>query len=155
MVAERRQFEGVIPLETMSRLRDSLADVDGACRFSLEFGRDALQVAYVALTAEVDLPLMCQRSLERFLLPVQVTQRLGLIAEEVEEAALPPGYEPLLTPRDGQLCLVDMVEDELLLALPVVPVAPATGPVQREWPPTQQERQTVSPFSVLTELKKK
>ena len=45
------------------------------------------------------------------------------IEDESEEAALPPGYEPLLI-ADGQVNLADVIEDELILALPVVPLKP-------------------------------
>ena len=58
-------------------------------RFALEFDRDALQVPYVELRIEAALPLECQRSLQRFLHPVQMVQRLGLIRDEADEAGLP------------------------------------------------------------------
>ena len=45
------------------------------------------------------------------------------IEDESEEAALPQGYEPLLI-ADGQVNLADVIEDELILALPVVPLKP-------------------------------
>ena len=35
------------------------------------------------------LPLICQRGLERFELPVHIDTRLGLIAREADEAGLP------------------------------------------------------------------
>jgi uncharacterized protein len=57
-------------------------------------------------------------------LTVEIDTRLGLIVEESEEAALPPGYEALLVEQDGKLSLVATIEDELLLALPLVPVNP-------------------------------
>ena len=154
MVAAGRQFEGRIPLSAMARLEGSLADTEGTCRYALEFGRDALQVAYVELSIEAGLPLVCQRSLERFLFPVKTVQRLGLIRDEAEEAALPPGYEPLLVREDGQLRPLDLVEDELVLALPVVPVAPDSDPVERTWSASEEEQQAASPFAALASLKK-
>ncbi|MBN8225601.1 MAG: DUF177 domain-containing protein [Xanthomonadales bacterium] len=154
MVAARRQFEGRMPLSAMGRLGGSLADTEGECRYALEFGRDALQVPYVELSIEAGLPLVCQRSLERFVFPVQTVQRLGLIRDEAEEAALPPGYEPLLLAEDGQLRPAELVEDELVLALPVVPVAPGSEPVERAWSAGEEELQAASPFAALASLKK-
>ncbi|HEU4814313.1 MAG TPA: DUF177 domain-containing protein, partial [Xanthomonadaceae bacterium] len=95
MVAARRGFEGRLPLSAFERLRDSLCDAEGEVRFALDFDRDALQVSYVELRIEAQLPLECQRSLRRFELPVRLVQRLGLIRDEAEEAGLPEGYEPL------------------------------------------------------------
>lgn len=153
-VQARRVFEGTLPLASMQRLRGSLADDDGEARYSIEFGKDDLGVAYLALRVEAGLPLVCQRTLDTFVHRVAIDQRLGLIAREDEEASLPEGYEPLLVP-DGQLALADVVEDELILALPVVPLKPG---VPLEWKDAAagdaagEERP--SPFAVLGALKK-
>ncbi|WP_147651849.1 YceD family protein [Vulcaniibacterium gelatinicum] len=154
MVAARRGFEGVLPLAAMTRLRGSLVDAEGSVRVRIEFGRDALQVAYVELRIEAELPLECQRSLQRFLHPVALVQRLGLIRDEAEEAALPPGYEALLVPEDGMLQPAELVEDELILVVPVVPVAPGTEAVERDWPAGVAEQAAASPFAALAALKK-
>ena len=155
MVAARRQFEGRVPLSALSRLEGSLADAEGECGFTLEFGQDALQVPFIELTLDAGLPLVCQRSLERFVFPVQTVQRLGLTRDEADEAALPPGYEALLVPEDGMLRPLDLVEDELVMALPVVPVAPDSEPVDRTWSASEEEQQAASPFAALAALKKK
>ena len=155
MVAAGRQFEGRLPLSAMSRLGGSLADLEGECRYALEFGQDGLQVPYVELSIDAGLPLVCQRSLERFVFPVRSVQRLGLIRDEADEAALPEGYEALLVPEDGLLRPAELVEDELLLALPVVPLAPGSEPVERTWSAGEEELQAASPFAALASLKKK
>ena len=144
-----------MPLSAMSRLGASLADTAGECSFVLEFGHDPLQVPFVELSIDTGLPLVCQRSLERFVFPVKTVQRLGLIRDESEEAALPPGYEPLLVPEDGLLRPVELVEDELVLALPVVPLAPDSAPVEQTWSAGEEEMQAASPFAALVSLKKK
>ncbi|MEA9865748.1 DUF177 domain-containing protein [Xanthomonas campestris pv. campestris] len=155
MVAARRRFDGRIPLSAMTRLQGSLVDTEGECVYSLQFDQDdLLKVAYVELSIDVALPLECQRSLQRFLYPVQIRQRLGLIRDEADEAALPPDYEALLVPDDGMLRAVDLVEDELVLAVPVVPMAPGSEAVEAEWVPTQEEQGKASPFAALAALKK-
>ena len=155
MVAARREFEGRIPLATMTRLRDSLLQPDGDVRYQLAFGTDALRLPFAELRIDAELPLECQRSLQRFLLPVRLVQRLGLIRDEADEAALPPGYEPLLVPADGMLRPAELVEDELILALPVVPVSPEAEAVTREFAPTAEEVAKASPFAGLAGLKTK
>lgn len=155
MVAARRRFDGRIPLSAMTRLQGSLVDTEGECVYSLQFDQDALlKVAYVELSIDVELPLACQRTLQRFLYPVQVRQRLGLIRDEDEEAALPPDYEALLVPDDGMLRAMDLVEDELVLSVPVVPMAPGSEAVEAEWVPSQEEQDKASPFAALAALKK-
>jgi uncharacterized protein len=159
MVAARRGFEGRLPLAAMTRLRDSLCLERGSgdtdqVRFSLDFDRDSLQIPYVELRIEAALPLECQRSLRRFELPVQVVQRLGLLRDEADEASLPEGYEPLLVPEDGLLRPAELVEDELILAMPVLAVAPGTEAMERDWPAGEEEQRKASPFATLASLKR-
>ncbi|ACA12157.1 YceD family protein [Xylella fastidiosa] len=154
-VAARGRFGGQIPLNKMQRLRDALLDSEGECAYLLEFGYDEeLRAAYVALTVEAQLPLECQRSLRRFLFPVRVVQRIGLIRSEAEESTLPPDYEVFLVPSDAVLRPADLVEDELLLAIPLVPVAPDTEAVETKWPPIDLETNKINPFAVLASFKK-
>jgi uncharacterized protein len=154
MVAARRGVEGRLPLSALTRLEGSLLDTKGEVRFALDFDRDSLQVPYVELRIDAELPLVCQRSMDRFLLPVRIVQRLGLIRDEADEAALPEGYEPLLVPDDGELRTAELVEDELILAVPVVPVKPGSEAVERDWPATQVEQERANPFAALSALKK-
>lgn len=168
MVTARYGFEGVLPLSSMSRLSDLLYDggqgADGQVRYAIQFDRDELQVAYVELQIDVALPLLCQRTLQRFEQPVHVLQRLALLQDpgnagadasmEALEAALPPDYEPLLLPVDGMLDPVALIEDELILAVPVVPVSPGSHPQARDWPVSKEEEAKANPFAALAQLKK-
>jgi uncharacterized protein len=155
MVAARREFKGRVALAALPRLRDALMDAQGDVSFALGFDSDAMQVPHLELRIEAELPLQCQRSLQRFLFPVLLEQRLGLIRDEDDEAGLPEGYEPLLVAADGMLRPLDLVEDELILALPVVPVQPGSEAVERDWPVSAEEEARVNPFAGLAALKKK
>ena len=159
MVSARRLFEGTLPIAAMSRLREALAGTDGVVHFELDFGRDSLGTDYVHVRAQASLTLTCQRTLEPFVLPVEVDTRLGLIKSERDEAGLPPDCEPLLVPEDGRLNPADVIEDELLLVLPLVPVNPdsslpdeVTGHAPED--DSTGEGRSENPFAVLRELKK-
>ena len=154
MVAAQREFAGRIPLAAMTRLRDSLLEPEGDARYVLAFGTDALKLPFAELRIEADLPLECQSSLQRFVLPVRLVQRLGLIREEADEAALPEEYEALLVEADGMLKPAELVEDELILAMPVVPVSPDAEVVEREFVPSAEETAQANPFAALAGLKK-
>lgn len=159
MVSARREFSGRLPLSALPRLREALVDDEGEVAYTLSFDRDALQVPYVELGIEATLPLLCQRTLQAFGFPVSLVQRLGLVragddGEEAAEAALPPGYEALPVGEDGAIRPVDLVEDELILAVPVVPVSPGSERVERDWPVSADEAAKASPFAALSALKK-
>ena len=153
MVAAKRLFDGRLPLSGMPRLRPVLADAEGDCRFEVEFGVDAMGMRYVEVRAEAELPLLCQRTLERFLHPVRIDQRLGLITDESQEAALPEGVEPLLLDASGELNPAGLVEDELILAVPVVPIDPDSAEIEAKWPDEAEEEEKPNPFAALAALK--
>jgi len=157
MASARRILEGRLPLSALPRLCSALFDRQGEVCFRLSFDREALAGAYVELALETRLPLQCQRSLRRFEFPVQLRQRLGLIRDEAEEAGLLPGYEPLLVPENGELRAADVIEDELILAIPVVPMDPDAAPEHQDWPPPSSapEPQRPHPFAALAALKQK
>jgi uncharacterized protein len=159
MVTARRSFEGTLPIAALTRLRGMLAGDVGVVEYELDFGRDSLGISYVDVRVRASLIVTCQRSLEPFALPVTVDTRLGLIKLERDEAALPPEYEPLLVAEDGRLSPADVIEDELLLALPLVPVNPESSlpdevtSHELEEDISDQGR-SENPFAVLRELKK-
>lgn len=158
MVSARRSFQGSLPIAAMRRLCEVLADDAGLATYELDFGRDEYGTAYVDVRVQAPLWLVCQRTLEPFVMPVTVNSRLGLIRSERDESALPAECEPLLVAEDDKLSPIDVIEDELLLALPLVPVNPdselpeeVTRPPEEEAPPVERPD---NPFAVLRELKK-
>ena len=148
-----------MPVARLARLCGALAGDEGEVGFRLDFGRDELGTDYVDVHAQAPLTMICQRTLEPFVLTVTVDSRLGLIRQERDEAGLPPGCEPLLVAEDGRLDPADVIEDELLLALPLVPVNPDSSLpdalVGRGEPESgEAESRENNPFAVLRELKK-
>jgi uncharacterized protein len=55
---------------------------------------------------------------------------------------------------DGMLQPAVLVEDELILALPVVPVSPDAEAVERDFAPTVEEIAQANPFAALSGWKK-
>jgi uncharacterized protein len=163
MVASGRVFEGQLPLASMTRLADSLADTTGDVAYAIEFGKDDFGISFIDVRVDARLPMICQRSLERFEQPVSIEQRLGLIASERDEAGLPEGYEPVLLDGSADLRLATLIEDELILALPVVPLkdgADDDSPLQtwstasaEELEELEAEAEKPNPFAALATLK--
>lgn len=154
MVQGGRVFEGTVPLRQFERLQDLLASAEGAVVYRVEFGIDEFDVAFVDIHVDTGLSLVCQRTMNVFVQPCSINQRLGLLRDEREENALPEGYEPLLV-TDGQLHIKDVLEDELILALPLVPLSP--GAPLEQVPVTAgsapDDDQAPNPFAALGQLK--
>jgi len=136
----KRAFQGTMPLKWMRRLATLLAPADpgdageagagGAeATFRARFAHDEQGVVTITLDVVADLPLVCQRSMLPYREHVERHSLLGVIGNAAEEARLPEHYEPVLA-EHGRLALLDLVEDELLLAVPQVPRNPAVAEVR-------------------------
>ncbi|MGM0592984.1 MAG: YceD family protein [Pseudomonadota bacterium] len=119
MAETRRLLQGRFALAEMARLGESLLSSDGDVAVSLEFGIDEEGIRYLRGTLQTVLPLECQRCLEKLNQVIDTAFALALVQSTTEAEALPSHYEPLQV--DNQpLFLRDVIEDELLLALPIV-----------------------------------
>lgn len=157
-VAARCSFEGSLPVATLKRLCEALAGTAGDVHYRVDFGTDMIGTQYVDVDVQAPLTLLCQRTLEPFVSPLTVQTRLGLIRHERDEAGLPPGCEPLLVAADGRLHPADVIEDELLLALPLVPVNPDSrlpdAVLAEAEVDDAADEPRENPFAVLREMKK-
>ncbi len=158
VVAGRGRYSGELPMRRLPRLMEALDEVGpeevGSCRYRLDFDSDPLVGPFVEVMVEATLPLSCRRSLERFTFPVTVRQRLGVLRDERDEAALPAGYEPLLIDPSGMVRPEALIEDELLLAIPTMPVKPDSAPATVDFSPSPEEIAGAHPFAVLAGLKR-
>lgn len=154
MVANQRRFEGSLPLAQMPRLAGVLADAEGDCRYVVEFYRDPLKLDVMHIQLNTVFHLICQRTLERFALPVEIDQRLGLISDEAQEASLPEDMEAVMIEGHGEVSPAQLIEDELLLAVPLVPVNPDASDLDPKWSGDEAvEEEKSSPFAALKALK--
>jgi uncharacterized protein len=113
-------LQGRLPVKSLPRLTAALASDAGEVELKLEVGLDPARRVVVSGRMDAELELQCQRCLEPVKLKVHAEPHLAWVKSDEQVAALPDGYEPLLS-ADGQVALRELVSDELLLALPLVP----------------------------------
>lgn len=154
MVQARREFRGALPVAALTRLRESLAEPTGEVVYAITFGADDFGTDWVRVELDTELTLTCQRLLRPFQWPLSIVQQLGLIKDEAGESALPEGFEPLLV-EDGHLNLKVVIEDELILALPVVALSPGAPIDSLELTRSSgiEDDAVPHPFAVLGQLK--
>ena len=113
---------------------------------------------WLHLEADAAVPLTCQRCLARVDVPVTVDRAFRFVADEDTAAAEDEASEEdvLVQSRDFDLCA--LVEDELLLALPLVPMHEACPtPVKlsaRDAAFDEAEAADPGPFAALERLRR-
>lgn len=149
LVDKRCSFKGALPLTAMPRLRDVLMTSDGEARFELSFGKEG-QVAAVLGGVEAELELQCQCCLEPIRLRLSNQVRLGIVRSIAEADLLPESFEPLLL-EEETMRLADIVQDELLLAIPLIPQHVQCGRLPTEAGKPVGKR--ANPFAALADFK--
>lgn len=153
----RASLAGPIPLKQLQRLLPSLASDSGEIEVVLNFDIDELGVPFMQGELKTELQLICQRCLEPYTFPVNQQSILAWVRTEQEAERLPLRYEAYLV-ETNPLVLNDVIEDELLLSLPQIPMHDETECTASKWihqPPQdeQPEDTKANPFSVLAKLK--
>lgn len=112
-------FAGRVPNRALRRLAASLASEQGDVSAELQFGHDPVRRPMVRGWAKTELMLECQRCLEVYRQSLSVEFNLVLVQGEAEAEQLADEYEPLLMDQE-QIRTAELIEDELMLALPIV-----------------------------------
>jgi len=146
-----RSFRGEVPVSKLERLLPSLSSADGVFKVQLDFRLDERCIRTLKGTIEGTVSLVCQRCLKALRFPLDLGFRLGIVTSETDIDQLPDGYEPLLVSGEP-LRTFDVVEDEIMLALPAFPIHEGgqTCVMAYENPPLPVKD---NPFSILEKLK--
>ncbi len=118
LVEREGRLWGQLSLARMERLAASLSDREGAVFIDVCFQRDeqGRDVAVGHVTAR--LPVRCQRCLEA--MEIAIATALRVVFTDAQGEAPPDGYDAVPLVGDT-ISLSDLVEDELMLALPMAP----------------------------------
>jgi DUF177 domain-containing protein len=144
-----------VPLAELPRLRSRIAGVGGRVHGSARFARRS-GFAVVELVLAGKATLQCQRCMRPMEMILDSTTEVALILAEADAAEVPEDLEPVLA-REGRTSIGELVEEELLLALPIVPLheqlrecaVPASAPLLTGEEP---EHVTQRPFAGLGDL---
>ncbi|MBI1943631.1 MAG: DUF177 domain-containing protein [Betaproteobacteria bacterium] len=142
------KLQGVWPVADFPRLRDALHADAGSLRYEIEGVPEEQGRPTLRLRVDGALQLVCQRCLGALELPLRIDVSLQLAATQAEIDAEPlaaEGPERIVAGRE--MPVHDLIEDELLLAIPIAPRHERCG--GRE---AVAARATNSPFAGLRGL---
>jgi uncharacterized protein len=114
--------EGKLPLSSFPRLQDLLVSDAGDVTYALRGVRDERGRPSLQLSVQATLQLRCQRCLGPLTHEVHAAQLLVLAASQAEIDADPASVDaPDRVLAGKEMAVRDLVEDELILALPYAP----------------------------------
>ncbi len=147
---EARSKAGRVPISALPRVAQSVLETEGELVFTLEGYRNQDGKRFLLLKASVELVLCCQRCLEPMSHSVLIDSRLWL----VPKGQLIPDEELDFDEFDAievdaQLDVLQLLEDECLLTLPMAPRHLSCEGIR-----PKDGADAFSPFSGLAVLKK-
>ncbi len=160
-------ISGTVKLAVLPRLADVLHSTNGDVQYQLEFYSGEKKRPKIKGFVRAELILTCQRCLGPVVLPVDSMLNLAVIEVPEEAELLSEECDPVWV-EDGQIQLLDLVEEELLLAVPQVARHSLGGcsealmeeyVTQEEFQPEAADKvdsvlDEENPFAVLAGLKK-
>lgn len=117
-----QQLRGSVDVAALKRLEDVLYDSRGRLDYALQGSFDERNRPQIEVSVQGSLHLQCQRCLGLLEYEVGVSSVLLVLAREeqadetLEDPDAPDAIEP-----DPALAVVDLVEEEVLLSLPLAP----------------------------------
>jgi uncharacterized protein len=150
-------ISGVIAVKEMEELSSMLVDSDVDVVADLKFSRDELRIRTISGKAKVSVKMQCQRCLDPVSFDVEAELNLAISYNEEKAQTLPKYYEPLIVEGD-ELELLPLIEQELILNLPIVSYHSDCS-IQTSFGDANtadiEKAEKPNPFSVLASLKDK
>ncbi len=153
---QRAHIAGFVEFAQLSRLDGVLSAPEGQVAVDIQFAVDEQHRKVLSGRIVASVPLTCQRCLGTMMWPLDNRFELALVWDEEQAAQLPRTLDPVLV-EDTELDVFSVVEDEILLALPLVAhhevgtcfAPPVSNPVVQ----VETVRDKKNPFQVLASLK--
>ena len=154
-----RQIEGDLAIQDMPRIVDLTPNPETKLHVTMSFSTSSLQFPLVKGTIRGQVVQTCQRCLGDVVVEIDQPFELLLVSPDSVELAAQEGHE--LFEFAGQfISTIELIEDETILALPIVPKHESIDqcdPVAKKWiaekehEPAEIKRE--NPFSALKNLK--
>lgn len=152
LTAKGRIFQGTLAPGDLPRVADLVASPEGELAYTITARLDGQRRKIVSCIIKGFASLTCQTTLEPFRYGIEVDDRLVLVDDEAGLPAIEAeGDDEDFMVADGPVDIRDLIEDAVILALPMIPRKPgleAPNAKSREAEPAKE-----SPFAALRSLK--
>ena len=148
-------IQGQYAIPDLQRLVDLLHDQTGHVFFQLVFNHDEdRNQVFIRGKVKAQVNIVCQRCLGLLQYTIDSPVYLGVVRDDAGASKLPAGCEPLFL--DGESAsLLAMIEDEILLALPITAMHKEDECDATEFLAELQHQSSNNPFAILKKLEDK
>ena len=155
---KRSDYQGVMDARSMVRLNDSVEEILDDVAVDLRFEIDAQGLTFFHGNLSTRVSLECQRSNQPFDYTIDQSFCFTPISEGQSIDDIPEAYDPVELNEHGEINLLELLEDELILSLPIVPKRPeedcSVAKDGLSFGEIEPEDKQPNPFAVLKELKR-
>lgn len=154
------ELHGTVTLQRLPEFRNSLASDQAEITAEMHFAVDKAGYRLIVGKVDASVEVTCERCLQPVAIRLQDDISLAVVDSEQEAAGLKPDLDPWICP-DIRLQLAPVIEEQLLLSLPIVSYHPegqcarqlayTAGSLQSDDDSGQPAKS--NPFAVLEQLK--
>ncbi|MCG7496989.1 23S rRNA accumulation protein YceD [Vibrio sp. Of7-15] len=154
---KRLDYDGIIQSSLLKRLAESTEGVNSDAEVTLSFKVDEQRLIVISGKANVNVSLECQRCNENYTQEFNISFAYTPFYNDEKAEGVPEEYDFVELNEFGELDLIELIEDEFMLALPQVAMhdevdcqVDSNNLVFGEIP---EEEEKPNPFDVLKNLK--
>ncbi len=157
---KRSEYSGVMMSKDMPRLVEVVSGIADTIDVYLKFEKDEQGLTIFHGTLSTSVELICQRCNDSMAHSIDVSFCFSPVQGQEQSVLdeLPEAYEPVEVNDHGEVNLLQLFEDELMLSLPIVALhAEEDCPVKEEdmsFGDIEPVDERPNPFAVLKELKR-
>ncbi len=118
------RYEGYTPLKTLKRFTEGLTSDEGDVDVVLQTGVDEQGLSFLKGEVKSTVSSICQRCNEQMNIDLHTDFAYTPVRqgyEEDEDNPLPDYYDTIEINEFGEVSLKELIEDELILAMPIIP----------------------------------
>lgn len=155
---KRSSYDGIFAAKDMVRLNEAVSSLSSDVAVKVEFAKDAQGLTYFQGTSSVSVELICQRCNATYVDSISTQFCFSPVQRGENTEALPDVYEPIEVNDHGEIELSQLIEDELILSLPIVALHAeedcSVTADDMQFGEIASEVTRENPFAVLKELKR-
>ena len=156
LVESGAKLSGFVADVRLPRVVEAVQQISAQVEADLHFGMNESNKMIIGVEIHGAVDLTCQRCLEPVTVPLKIATTLTVVAHDEEARSCIRSHEPIVL-DEGLLNIDQMLEEEILLSLPVVALHPKVSAdeislVEHEGIERRAARGLDNPFAVLKTL---